>query len=81
MDLQPFFYISELTESRKVKIPINSRDITEKLLFSLFATTFMQQIVERVCKNILFLIASDWFSLIVVFFASILKNCSVNFIV
>ena len=66
MHLQPFVYISELTESRKVKIPVNSRDITEKFLFSLFDTTFMQQIVERVCKYILFLIASDWFSLIVV---------------
>ena len=66
MHLQPFVDISELTENRKVKIPIKSRDITEKFLFSLFDTTFMQQIVERVCKNILFLIASDWFSSIVV---------------
>ena len=66
MHFQPFVYISKLTESRKVKIPIKSRDITEKFLFSLFDTTFMQQIVEWVCKNILFLIASDWFSLIVV---------------
>ena len=33
---------------------INSKDITERFLFSLFDTSIMSSIVERVCKIILF---------------------------
>ena len=39
--------ISELMQSRKNKI--NSKDITERFLFSLFDSSVMTQIVERVC--------------------------------
>ena len=39
--------ISELMQSRKDKI--NSKDITERFLFSLFDSSIMTQIVERVC--------------------------------
>ena len=45
-------------ESREDKI--NSKNITERFLFSLFDTSVMSQIADRVCKIILFLIASDW---------------------
>ena len=38
------------------KIPSNSKDITQRFLFSLFDTSITQQILER-CKRILFLIA------------------------
>ena len=41
-----FVSISELTQSRKDKI--NSNDITERFLLSLFGKSFMSQIVERV---------------------------------
>ena len=57
-----FVSISELTESREVKIPLNPKDITERFLFSALDRSFIQQIIERKCKSILFLIASDWFS-------------------
>ena len=49
-------------QSRKDKI--NSKDITERLLFGLFGSSIMTQIVERVCavmftkKGVLFF--SDW---------------------
>ena len=59
--------ISELMQSRKHKI--NCKDITERFLFSLFDSSIMTQIVERMCiysKVILFLIASDWCSPIIV---------------
>ena len=36
-----FIFISEIMQSRKVKIPISSKDITEKILFSLFVTSIM----------------------------------------
>ena len=39
--------ISELTQSRKDKI--NSKDITEIFLFSLFDSSVMSQIAERLC--------------------------------
>ena len=57
-----FVSISELAESREVKIPLNPKDITERFLFSVLDRSFIQQIIERRCKSILFLIASDWFS-------------------
>ena len=60
-----FVSISELLQNRKDKI--NSKDITERFLFSLFDSSVMTQIVERVySKVIIFLIASDWCSPIIV---------------
>ena len=67
-------------QSRKDKI--NSKDIAERLLFNLFDSSIKTQIVERMCiysKVILFLIASDWCSPIIVtrskvFWHLILKN-------
>ena len=54
----------------KDKIPIYSTidfdDITERFLFSLFDTSTTPQIIERVCKIVLFLIAADCFSVIIV---------------
>ena len=47
-----FVSISELTQSRKDKI--NSKDITEKNLFSLFDSSVVSQIVERLCTVKLF---------------------------
>ena len=71
-----FVSISELLQNRKDKI--NSKDITERFLFSLFDSSVMTQIVERVySKVIIFLIASDWCSPIAVtnvFLHFILKN-------
>ena len=68
--------ISELLQNRKDKI--NSKDITERFLFSLLDSLIMTQIVERVySKVIIFLIASDWCSPIIVtnaFLHLILKN-------
>ena len=55
--------IFELIESRKDKI--NYKDITERFLFSLFDSSIMTQIVERMC-TVKFLIASDWRSPIIV---------------
>ena len=80
MNLSP--YPNELRQSRKDKT--NSKDITERLLFSFFDTSIMSQIVERRCKFILFLIASDWFSPIIVsnvFCIRFLRISSINFIV
>ena len=77
-----FVSISDLLQSRKNKI--NSKDITERFLFSLFDRSIMSQIVERVCKIILFLMTSDWFSLIIVSNVScirFLRISSINFIV
>ena len=45
--MDEFVSISELMQSRKNKI--NSEDITERSLFSLFDTSVMSQIIERVC--------------------------------
>ena len=77
MNLSP--YPNELRQSRK-----DSKDITERLLFSFFDTSIMSQIVERRCKFILFLIASDWFSPIIVstvFCIRFLRISSIYFIV
>ena len=77
--MNEFVSISELMQSRKDKI--NSKDITERFLFSLFDSSIMTQIVERMCiysKVIPFLIASDCSPIIVtrsnVFLHLILKN-------
>ena len=52
-------------QSRKDKV--KHKDITERFLFSLFDSSMMTQIVERVySKVIIFLIASDWCSSIIV---------------
>ena len=59
--MNEFVSISELMQNRKDKI--NSKDITERFLFSLFDSSIMIQIVERMCT---FLIASDWRSPIIV---------------
>ena len=57
-------------QDRKDKIPIHSTidfdDITERFLFSLFDTSTTSQIIEIVCKIVLFLIAVHCFSLIIV---------------
>ena len=45
--MNEFVSISELTQSRKDKI--NSKDITGIFLFSLFDSSVMLQIAERVC--------------------------------
>ena len=45
--MNEFVSLSELTQRRKDKI--NSKDITERLLFSLFDSSVMLQIAERVC--------------------------------
>ena len=50
-------------QGRKDKI--NSKDITERFLFSLFDSSVMAQIVESMC-TVTFLIASDWRSSIIV---------------
>ena len=52
-------------QSRKGKF--NCKDITENFLFSLFDSSIMSQIVERVYSKVnIFLIASDWCSPIMV---------------
>ena len=45
--MNEFVSISELMQSRKDKI--NSKDITERFLFSLFDSSVMSQIAERAC--------------------------------
>ena len=45
--MNEFVSISELMQSRKDKI--NSKDITERFLFSLFDSSVMLKIAERVC--------------------------------
>ena len=59
--MNEFVSISELMQNRKDKI--NSRDVTERFLISLFDSSIMIQIVKRMCT---FLIASDWRSPIIV---------------
>ena len=46
--MNEFVFISKLTQSRKDKI--NSKDITERFSFSLFDSSVMSQIAERVCR-------------------------------
>ena len=74
--MNEFVPIFELLQNRKDKI--NSKDITERFLFSLLDSSIMTEIVERVySKVIIFLIASDWCSPITVtnvFLHFILKN-------
>ena len=57
-------------KTEKTKFPIHSTkdfyDITERLSFSLFGTLTTSQITESVCKIVLFLIAADYFSVIIV---------------
>ena len=57
-------------QDRKDKIPIYStidfEDITERFFFSLFDTLTTSQIIESVCIVVLFLIAADCFSVIIV---------------
>ena len=52
------------------KILINStkdfEDITETLLFNLFDILTTSQIIESACKIVLFLIAADCFSFVIV---------------
>ena len=43
-----FFPISEPMQSRKYKI--DSKDIKERFLFSLFDSSIMTQTVERMCQ-------------------------------
>ena len=45
--MNEFVSIFELMESRKDKI--NSKDITERFLFSLFDSSVMLEIAERLC--------------------------------
>ena len=45
--MNEFVSISELMQNRKDKI--NSKDITERFLFSLFDSSIMTQIVEIMC--------------------------------
>ena len=61
--MNEFVLISKFMQSRKDKI--NSEDIRERLLFSLFDSLIMTQIVERMC-TVKFLLASDQHSLIIV---------------
>ena len=61
--MNEFVLISELMQNRKGKI--NSKDIAERLLFSLFDSSIMMEIIEKMC-TVKFLIASDWLSPIIV---------------
>ena len=64
LNANEFVSISKLMRSRKDKT--NSKDITERLLFSIFDSLIMTQIIEIVYSKVIFLIASDWCSLIIV---------------
>ena len=73
--MNEFVSISELIQSRKDKI--NSKDTTERFLFSLFDSSIIVQIAERVYSKVIFLIASDWCTPMIVtsvFLNLILKN-------
>ena len=73
--MNKFVSISELMQSRKDKF--KSKHITKILLFSLFFSSIMTQIVERVYGKVIFLVPSDWCSPIIVtnvFLHLILKN-------
>ena len=65
-----FFSIFKLLQDRKDKMPIHSTkdfgDITKKFLFRLFDTSTTSQIIESASKIVLFLIAADCFSVIIV---------------
>ena len=63
--MNEFISMSELMQSRKDKV--KAKHITERFLCSLFDSSMMTQIVERVhSKVIMFLIASDWCSPVMV---------------
>ena len=64
LNANEFVSISKVMLSRKDKI--NSKDITEILLLSLFDSSVMTQIVGKVYSKVIFLIASDWCSPIIV---------------
>ena len=67
MNLFPYSNFQKIiSQSTLSKALIKSKDIAERFLFSLFDTSIMSRIVERVCKTVLFLIAADCFSPIVV---------------
>ena len=63
---------------QRTKDKTNSKGITERFLFRLFDSSIVMQLVERVLsKVIIFLIASDWCSPIIVtnvFLLLILRN-------
>ena len=65
-----FFSVSKLLQIRRYKIPIHStkgfEDIAERFLFNLFDTSTISQITESACKIVLFLIAADCFSFVIV---------------
>ena len=48
-----------------VKGPQKFKDIQARLLFNLCETSITSRMVENVCNIVLFLIAADWFSLII----------------
>ena len=50
--MNEFASVSELTQSRKYKI--NSKDITDRFLFSLLDSSVMSHIAETVCTVKLF---------------------------
>ena len=78
--MNEFVSISKLMQSRKDKI--NSKDITESFLFILFDTSICHK-YKKECKIILFLIAFDWCSPIIIFNVSsirLLRISSINFI-
>ena len=62
--MNEFVSISELTQSREDKI--KSKDITERFLFSLLISYVTNSRESVYSKVIMFLISSDWCSLIVV---------------
>ena len=55
---------------RRDKIPIHStkdfEDIAERLLFNLFDISTTSKIIGNACKIVLFLIAADCFSFVIV---------------
>ena len=61
MNLSPY---PNLCKAEKIKI--NSKDNAERLLFSLFDSSIMKLIVKGVYSKVIFLIASDWCSPIIV---------------
>ena len=60
-----FVSTSDLMETERLKSQSTLKIFTERFLFSLF-DTFMQQVVERVCRSIILLITSEQFLPIIV---------------
>ena len=80
--LYEFFTISDFfqcqkdeVQSKRSKALRKSRDITDKLLFSLLDASMISRIVERVWRMVVFLIAAVWFSPIV-----LSKVCCIRFL-